>query len=202
MDDPQERLDLVDENDQVIGTILREEIPSLLSGDKVGMVRSSSVFIVNDEGKLWVPKRGPHKKIAPNGLDFSAGEHVMAGESYAQAAVRGMQEELGVTVLEKDLQHIGTVSNKPVGLPYFNALYIFQSNAIPDYNKDDFVSFAWMSPEELQTHLETGSPAKLDMKSALGLLQKCCKKLKKGHDGYDAIRRQDETSRCSFHGRA
>lgn len=175
MDDPQEMLDLVDENDQVIGTVLREEIPSLMIGDKVGMVRSSSVFIVNYEGKLWVPKRGPHKKIAPNGFDFSAGEHVMSGESYAQAAVRGMKEELGITASEQDLRHIGTVSNKPVGLPYFNALYIFQSNAIPDYNKDDFVSFAWMSPEELQAQLDEGSPAKLDMKPALELLQKIIK---------------------------
>jgi isopentenyldiphosphate isomerase len=171
MDDPEELLDLVDKNDQVIGVIVREDIPKLLSGDLAGMVRAISVFIMNDAGKLWVPTRGPHKKIAPNGLDFSAGEHVMSGESYTQAAVRGMREELGLNVAEADLGYIGTVSNEPVGLPYFNALFVYHDNRVPDYNKDDFVSFSWLTPAEVLAQLARGVPAKKDMKLTLELLQ-------------------------------
>lgn len=169
MDEPEELLDLVDDNDTPIGTIHREDIPKLMDGTKTGMVRAANVFIVNDAGKFWIPKRGPHKKIAPNGLDFSAGEHVMAGESYEQAAVRGMQEELGMRVSRNDLEYIGIVSNKPAGLPYFSALYIYRGNDVPQYNKDDFVSFRWLDPQALLKQLDAGVPAKKDMKLAVAL---------------------------------
>lgn len=172
MDDPQEILDLVDENDQPIGTIRRDEVPALISGAKTGMVRSSSVFIMNDAGKLWIPKRTAHKKIAPNGFDFSVGEHVVAGETYIQAAVRGLKEELRIEADEGSLQYIGKISNKTVGLPYFNALYLFHSNVAPDYNKDDFVSYKWLMPSELLDLLEKGVPAKKDMKLSVELLNK------------------------------
>lgn len=170
MDDPDELLDLVDENDHPIGTIVREDISRLLTGETMGMVRSASVFIMNDEGKLWVPKRAPHKKIAPNGFDFSAGEHVMAGETYVQAAVRGLQEELHLTISADQLAPLGIISNRPVGLPYFNAIFLYQANDIPAYNKEDFVSFVWLTPAALLAQLKSGVLAKKDMQSAVALL--------------------------------
>lgn len=55
-----EILDLVDDNDKVIGQIKRADAYDLKY--ETGHLRASEVFIVNSEGKLWIPVRTAHKK--------------------------------------------------------------------------------------------------------------------------------------------
>ena len=59
-------------------------------------LRAAEAFIQNREGKLWIPTRKLHKRIAPGGLDYSMGEHVKAGEDYLQVVIGGFQEELNL----------------------------------------------------------------------------------------------------------
>jgi len=168
-DEPEEILDLVTDKDVVIGTVTREEVQRRLM-KLPGMARSSSVFIINDRGEIWVPRRSPHKKVAPNGLDYSAGEHIKSGETYIAGMLRGMQEELKLRLLEKDLEYLGKVSNAPVGIPYFNSVFIYRSNEAPHYNSDDFSSYEWLKPDVFLQRVKAGEPAKRDLKLALGLL--------------------------------
>jgi isopentenyldiphosphate isomerase len=63
-----ELLDLVDSNDEVIGTITAGNF--YMQPVNAGYIRAADAFIQNDEGKLWVPTRSLHKAIAPSGLDF------------------------------------------------------------------------------------------------------------------------------------
>ena len=158
MDEPDEQLDLVDANDQPIGVISREEVLQL-EADGRGFTRAVGVFIINSRGELWVPRRGQHKKIAPGGLDFSAGEHVHRGEPYHDAAVRGLQEELRI---QPDQAKLSLTGKLPpfAGIPYFHEIFLYHSNEIPTYNRNDYDSYEWLTPSVLAARLEAGEPAK------------------------------------------
>jgi isopentenyldiphosphate isomerase len=152
-----ELLDLVNETDQVIGTIWRYDYAKMVA-ENLGYMRAIDMFIVNSEGKLWVPKRPAHKKIAPNGLDYSAGGHVGSGETYLESALREISEELNIDLTENDLEFVDIF--KSADIRYFRAVYLYQSDRAPQYNTDDFVSAEWLTPQELVDKLDAGVAAK------------------------------------------
>lgn len=168
MNDEDEILDLVNNADDVIGTLKRSDY-SRLESEGLGYIRSVNAFIRNSEGKLWIPRRTANKRVAPNGLDYSMGEHVQTGETYLQACIRGFKEELNLTITSEDLEFIATLRPNS-GLYYFDTLFIYKSDNIPDYNPADFTEFKWMSIEELMAVLNDGEPAKVNMKYWLKFL--------------------------------
>ena len=86
-----EILDIVDEQNSVIGKAPREEI------HRKGLQhRSSHIFIFNSEGRLYLQKRAYSKKEHPGYYDSSAAGHVEEGESYFVCAIRELEEELGI----------------------------------------------------------------------------------------------------------
>lgn len=154
-----ELLDLVNSNDEIIGTIWRSEYDKLAEED-LGYIRAVDMFIQNSRGELWIPKRTAHKKIAPNGLDYSAGGHVSSGETYEEAAIKEIGEELNLKVTEDDLELLGTIGPETDGLPYFRQIYRLRSDETPDYNLDDFQSAEWLTVSALIKLIESGVPAK------------------------------------------
>ena len=74
--------------------------------------RAVHVWVGRPDGRLWLQRRGPHKDINAGLWDVSVGEHLQPGERYADAAVRGLREELGITV--ERLEPVGGV--RPVCL--------------------------------------------------------------------------------------
>ena len=89
---PSEIFDIVDENDNVIGQALRSEC----HGDPSLVHRVAHVMVFNSAGQLLLQKRADNKDIQPGKWDTSVGGHLDPGEDYKQAAVREMQEELGI----------------------------------------------------------------------------------------------------------
>lgn len=90
-----ELVDRVDKNDNIIGQTTKED-----AHKNAYIHRVSAVFCFDSTGRLLVQHR---KK---DGLfDHSVGGHVGLGESYDNAAVREMQEELGIL---KKLKKVGT----------------------------------------------------------------------------------------------
>lgn len=87
-----EYLDIVNENDTVIGKDTRENVHS-----NHQIHRGVHVLVINSEGKILVQKRSTKKKDRPGYLDASVGAQVRSGESYEQAALRETKEELGYT---------------------------------------------------------------------------------------------------------
>jgi isopentenyl-diphosphate Delta-isomerase len=86
-----ELLDIVNENNQVIGQEEREMI------HQTGLWhRGIHIFLFTPERKLLVQQRSLHQKLSPGTLDCSVSEHLLAGESYLDAARRGLREELGI----------------------------------------------------------------------------------------------------------
>lgn len=90
-----ELLDVVNDEDTVIGQEMRSTVHQL------GLQhRGAHVFLFTKDGKMLVQKRSADRAASPSMLDCSVSEHVKAGESYLDAAMRGMKEELGVTGIE------------------------------------------------------------------------------------------------------
>ena len=163
-----ELLDLVDKNDNVIGTIWRSKSNSL-DETKAGYIRAATALIQNDDGELWIPRRTADKRIAPGGLDSSMQEHIGSGESYLEATIRGFKEELNLDVSEDQLEYVGTIPPDDE-LYYFVALYVYRSNVVPEYNPKDFVGYEWIKPEVLVSRLENGEPSKKSLLSTTKLL--------------------------------
>ena len=88
-----EYLDLVEENDRVIG----KEDRNVIYVKGLRNYRVVNVFVFNPDGEILLPKRDSTRRIFPNCYDFSCGEHVESGETYEQAAIRGLKEELNLS---------------------------------------------------------------------------------------------------------
>lgn len=167
MDDAGELLDLVDATDTVIGQVRRGTFADP-AHRPAGNIRAAEAFIVNTRSELWVPKRSLHKKMWPGGYDFSAAEHVMAGETYRQAMLRGLREELRMEIPADKLVFLGKIKpDTAVNLFVFRAVYKIQQDTPPLYNKDDFMGYEWLAPQELARRIAAGEPAKDSLPSAL-----------------------------------
>ncbi|MHC4945163.1 MAG: NUDIX hydrolase [Planctomycetota bacterium] len=85
-------MDIVDEQNQVVGRALRSDChgnPSLIH-------RAVHVMIFNRAGELLLQLRGKTKKIQPGKWDTSVGGHLAAGETYEEGAKREIEEEMGI----------------------------------------------------------------------------------------------------------
>lgn len=60
-------------------------------------LRCAGALIVDDDGRFFVQRRSPHRKLFPNAWDI-AGGHVEPGETLDEALRREVTEETGWTV--------------------------------------------------------------------------------------------------------
>ena len=87
-----EIFDVVDADDQVTGTATRAEVHA----QKLTH-RAVHVFVFNKRGDLLLQKRSLLKDMCPGLWDSSVSGHLDSGESYEAAAVRELEEEMGIT---------------------------------------------------------------------------------------------------------
>lgn len=76
--------------------------------------RTAHVWIITPDGRLILQRRGPDKDTHPNCWDISSAGHASAGETSRQAAVREVQEELGLDISEQDLEYLFTVHGEGI----------------------------------------------------------------------------------------
>lgn len=86
-----EIFDVVDADDQVTGTATRAEVHA----QKLTH-RAVHVFVFNKRGDLLLQKRSLLKDMCPGLWDSSVSGHLDSGESYETAAVRELEEEMGI----------------------------------------------------------------------------------------------------------
>jgi isopentenyl-diphosphate delta-isomerase len=103
------------------GTKIQEEIFDIFSEDEVligqaprskvhksGLLhRSTNIFLFNSKGELLIQKRSDTKDICPSKWDLSCAEHLKPKEGYADGALRGLKEELNITVESNQLKKLG-----------------------------------------------------------------------------------------------
>lgn len=93
MEYDEELVDVVNEQNEIIGKSSRGE------AHRKGLIhRALSVLILNSKGHILLQKRSKNKSVHPLSWDLSTSEHVLAGESYENAGVRSVKEELGVEI--------------------------------------------------------------------------------------------------------
>ncbi|MDO8558014.1 MAG: NUDIX hydrolase [bacterium] len=163
-----EFLDLVDDNDNVVGKKKRSEVYS----EHLSSFRVINAFLVNSNGKIWIPRRTATKRVFPLCLDMSLGGHVESGESYEDAFGRELMEELNLDVKKIDFHELGKCTPQKHGVSAFMKVYEMKSNSTPDFNKDDFIEYFWLSPQELFQKLDGGDKSKNDLPKLVKIFYK------------------------------
>lgn len=87
----EETLDLVNENDIVIGKAPRDAFHK--GNDCIH--RSVHILVINKKAEIFIKRRAKNK-LYQGQYESSAGGHVMSGETYDDAAKRELKEELGI----------------------------------------------------------------------------------------------------------
>jgi len=159
MNKKDELLDLVNENDEVIGTIFRSE----KDAKNINDYRVINVFIVNSRGQLWIPRRTKNKILFPLGLDMSVGGHVPSGETYHEAFERETLEEVGINLNDIAWKLLGKVTPYKDKVNAFGQVYEIKMDNVPKYNENDFCEYFWLYPKEVIEKNNKGELMKSDL---------------------------------------
>lgn len=136
----------VDENDNVIGAGTKEEYL------RKGIVhRIARVFLFNSKGEILLQKRAATLRAYPGQWDQSVAGHVDEGESYDDAAIREMKEEVGVVT---KLHFVGKYYSEEIMgdilKKRFSALYTGVTDADPVPDASEVSEIRWVSRDELR----------------------------------------------------
>ncbi|HEX8998056.1 MAG TPA: NUDIX domain-containing protein [Ktedonobacterales bacterium] len=164
-DNPDEIFDLVDENDDVIGTVRRGDAhqnPSLLH-------RSVQVVVLDSAGRLLLQLRSQRKDLFPGYYCASASGHVISGEDYETTARRELVEELGVSIAPVFL---GKALVRSAFETEITALYVARSDGPFQFDPVETDGGAFFSWDELMSARERlpMTPALLAALDELGRL--------------------------------
>ncbi len=98
------KLNIVNENDEIIGEEYRDVIHS-----KGLLHREVHVWFYTPAGEIIFQHRGKHKDTYPDLLDATVGGHVELNATYEESALKEMKEETGIDVSINDLLFIKKV---------------------------------------------------------------------------------------------
>ncbi len=144
----------VDENDSVIGFGPRKE--ALAKGI---IHRIARVTLFNGSGQILLQKRAVHLPSNPGKWDLSATGYVDRGENYLEAALRELEEELGI--MHVTLHEVGTYYSEE---PFQNKTRkrftssfrgVYDGEVIPDAN--EVSETQWVDSGELEKWM-SGKP--------------------------------------------
>lgn len=141
----------VDDNDNVIETVTREE------ADKYGYnVRIAAVLVFNDNNEILLQKVSKNKKKDAGKWSYSAAGHVEAGEDYRSAAKRELKEELGIEAEIKDCIGLSrTVDTVTKQKKSFHRVYKVINNGPFDFDRDEAEEIKFFPLEELFSEIKT-----------------------------------------------
>lgn len=156
---PDEILDWVNENDEIVGKIDRNTANS----DQKYTHREVGILIVDPDNRVLAQKRA-NGKTDPGTWIISAAGHVKKGMDPLLAAETELREELGfftnLKFIEKTYQKTPTETR-------FLYFFIgdFPQDAEIDYDRNEVADVKWFTEEELEEYLASGEnfePLSLD----------------------------------------
>lgn len=115
-----EILDIVDENDTVIGQVEREEA-------RLRKLNTRRVFILfyTPQGEVFLQRRSMKKKTSPGLLTTTVGGHVESGATYDETMVKEAREESGIEIDTDRVIRLGKrYYNSPDGMLWIG-LYLY-----------------------------------------------------------------------------
>lgn len=145
-----EYLDIVNQDDTVIGRASRKEIY-----EKLLLHRIAHVLVFNDKNELALQLRSKNVIFAPLTWTTSAGGHVKSGESYEEAAKREYKEELGV---ESEIEFMAKEFYNFVGQPPSKFFTIFKTKYNGEFNINKLVvnKVEFFTIEQIKKMVENG----------------------------------------------
>jgi len=152
-------IEIVDENENIIDIKSREEVYS----GNLGNFRVINAFLINPEGKLWIPRRSASRPVFPLCLDTSVGGHLIPTETYDKAFAREVLEEVGIDVNTVDWCLRGKLTPKNDGVSAFMQVYDIKYADEPKLNPEVFVDSYWLYPQEILDKLKFGDKSKSDL---------------------------------------
>ena len=135
---------IVDSYDIIIGKM--SELKATFNSDVI--TRSIFIFVYNTSGDLFLSKRSEKKFRYPMHWGVSVGGFVDLGEEYIDAAVRELEEELGIVASRSELVFL-TKKLVHQDRHEFISVYRFITDRMPVINKKEIDSGMFISKQEL-----------------------------------------------------
>ncbi|AJF64357.1 NUDIX domain-containing protein [Streptomyces vietnamensis] len=147
----EEIVDVVDDNDRVIGRAPRGEVHAR------GLTHRCVFIRVRDaEGRTFVHRRTSTKLSYPSLYDMFVGGVVGAGESYDEAALREAEEELGVSGLPRPEPVLTFLFDSGNGDgKWWSAVYEVRCDLPVDPQVEEVAWHAFLTDGELEERLGT-----------------------------------------------
>jgi isopentenyldiphosphate isomerase len=147
VDPGSEPVDLVDNDDRVVGTVSRREMR-----ERGLLHRCTYVLVRNAAGDVLVHRRTATKDVHPGAYDLFAGGVCAAGESYDACAVRELAEELGVVGVAP--RFLFRHRYRGPGGQAWGAVYEVRWDGPVRPQESEVAWYAWVTPERLRAMLE------------------------------------------------
>ncbi|MFD7923654.1 NUDIX domain-containing protein [Streptomyces sp. NPDC059740] len=146
--DAGEVLDVVDEEDRVVGRSARGEAYA-----RRLRTRCTFVLVQDGEGRVFVHRRTDRKLVFPSHYDMFVGGVVGAGEGYDEAALREAEEELGVAGLPQPEFLFKFLYDTPEHT-WWSAVYRVRCELRVNPQPEEVAWHAFLTREELAARLE------------------------------------------------
>ncbi len=139
-----EIFDVVDENDKVTGQSTRGEVHA-----NQLLHRAVHVLVSNKRGDLLLQQRSMFKDAHPGVWDSSVSGHLDAGEDYPSAAIRELEEEMGIRVEEAPEEIAHFKACEQTGWEHVR-LYHTHYNGPLRFHAAEIQAAAWFPLAEIQ----------------------------------------------------
>ena len=147
-----ELLDVVNDNDEVIGVRSRGEIHA-----EGLMHRAVHILLFNSQGELFLQKRSLSKDEQPGKWDSSAAGHVDSGEAYLDCACREIDEELGI-VVDQPLQALFKLPATPSTGNEHCMVYSYSFDGPLVLQADEIDDGEWIDPAIMDRRVADADP--------------------------------------------
>jgi isopentenyl-diphosphate delta-isomerase type 1 len=139
----------VTDNDNVIGKITREECI-----EKKFVHRAVAILVFDKKNDIFIHSRSNNKDLFPGYWDGSVGGAVQWGESYEEAALRELNEEIGIV---DKISFIFYFTYRSDILNYNCKVYSCITGKQPQINPEEIIEGLWVSIENLNSQINRKS---------------------------------------------
>jgi isopentenyldiphosphate isomerase len=115
------------------------------------------VFLLDEDGRIYLQKRSIEKLEHPGKWDSSASGHVESGESYQTAAARELEEEIGVKATPEPVFRVR--GSEETGMEHSMVFQVRRSATDPDPSPHpgEILEGRFFEPREIEQRID-GEP--------------------------------------------